>query len=146
MTKACSEEYWRVGLIEIVHVGSRDRVTEITRFRKTICDRPGPSQVCILASWSNVSVAFAALVVLSNILDSPDLFDEYSRRQYQTRLPKHNPFGDEETPKKFSEFDVFTKVGNFLVGSAPQCGITIDLLNSTRRSRFEFSTNFRNGR
>ncbi|KAI9775647.1 MAG: hypothetical protein M1839_000972 [Geoglossum umbratile] len=39
-----------------------------------------------------------------------DLFDEYSRRQYQARLPKHNPFGDEEAPKKFSEFDVFTKI------------------------------------
>jgi hypothetical protein len=49
--------------------------------------------------------------MLSNLLSSPDLFDEYSRRQYQARLPKKNPFGDEEAPEKFSEFDVFTKVG-----------------------------------
>ncbi|KAI9864903.1 MAG: hypothetical protein M1813_002674 [Trichoglossum hirsutum] len=41
---------------------------------------------------------------------TPDLFDEYSRRQYQARLPKHNPFGDEGDPRKFSEFDVFTKI------------------------------------
>ncbi|KAH0544978.1 hypothetical protein FGG08_000904 [Glutinoglossum americanum] len=41
---------------------------------------------------------------------TPDLFDEYSRRQYQARLPKHNPFGDEEAPKSFTEFDVFTKI------------------------------------
>ncbi|KAI9766072.1 MAG: hypothetical protein M1840_006779 [Geoglossum simile] len=41
---------------------------------------------------------------------TPDLFDEYSRRQYQARLPDHNPFGDGGVPRKFSEFDVFTKI------------------------------------
>ncbi|KAH0558720.1 hypothetical protein GP486_004635 [Trichoglossum hirsutum] len=44
------------------------------------------------------------------IREDPDLFDEYTRRQYQARLPKHNPFGDEEVPRKFSEFDVFSKI------------------------------------
>ncbi|KAI9839944.1 MAG: hypothetical protein M1819_000136 [Sarea resinae] len=41
---------------------------------------------------------------------TPELFDEYTRRQYQAKLPTFNPFGDDEEPKKFSELDVFTKV------------------------------------
>lgn len=40
-----------------------------------------------------------------------DNFDEYTRRQYNAKSPHlDNPFGYEETPKKFSEFDVFTKL------------------------------------
>ncbi|KAE8147018.1 hypothetical protein BDV25DRAFT_161228 [Aspergillus avenaceus] len=40
-----------------------------------------------------------------------DNFDEYTRRQYNSKaahLP--NPFGHDEMPKKFSEFDVFLKL------------------------------------
>lgn len=40
---------------------------------------------------------------------SPDLFDEYTRRQFVTRAPTQNPFGTDETPAAFNEFDVFTK-------------------------------------
>lgn len=44
-------------------------------------------------------------------LCSHDLFDEYTRRQYQSKLPDaNNPFGNEEVPAKFADFDVFTKV------------------------------------
>lgn len=39
-----------------------------------------------------------------------DLFDEYTRRQYEAKAPARNPFGVEEEPAKFLEFDVFTKV------------------------------------
>lgn len=39
-----------------------------------------------------------------------DNFDDYTRRQYMAKGPAKNPFGDEETPKKFTEFDVFTKL------------------------------------
>lgn len=43
---------------------------------------------------------------------SNDIFDEYARRQYQSKVPhKPNPFGMEESPAKFAEFDIFTKVG-----------------------------------
>ena len=40
----------------------------------------------------------------------PELFDEYTRRQYVAKAPQRNPFGVEEEPAKFTEFDVFTKV------------------------------------
>ena len=41
---------------------------------------------------------------------SPEIFDEYTRRQYQAKAPSRNPFGTEETPRKFAEFDIFTKI------------------------------------
>ncbi|KAI1206424.1 uncharacterized protein F4807DRAFT_453393 [Annulohypoxylon truncatum] len=39
-----------------------------------------------------------------------DLFDEYTRRQYVAKAPDRNPFGTAETPAKFDDFDVFTKL------------------------------------
>ncbi|KAI9674543.1 MAG: hypothetical protein M1817_001881 [Caeruleum heppii] len=38
-----------------------------------------------------------------------DMFDEYTRRQYQSRMPSRNPFGKEETPLSFQTFDIFSK-------------------------------------
>ena len=43
-------------------------------------------------------------------MDRPEIFDEYTRRQYVAKAPHRNPFGVEEEPKKFAEFDVFTKL------------------------------------
>ena len=40
----------------------------------------------------------------------PEIFDEYTRRQYMAKSPQRNPFGEEEEPKRFAEFDVFTKL------------------------------------
>ena len=45
-----------------------------------------------------------------NNLTSPEIFDEYTRRQYVAKAPNHNPFGTEEEPNKFNNFDVFTKL------------------------------------
>ena len=39
-----------------------------------------------------------------------EIFDEYTRRQYVAKAPGRNPFGIEETPNKFADFDVFTKI------------------------------------
>lgn len=36
--------------------------------------------------------------------------DEYTRRQFQKRLPRFNPFGDEDEPESFTSFDAPTKV------------------------------------
>ncbi|KAI1107698.1 hypothetical protein F4804DRAFT_296856 [Jackrogersella minutella] len=41
---------------------------------------------------------------------TPDLFDEYTRRQYVAKAPDRNPFGTEEVPAKFDDFDAFTKI------------------------------------
>ncbi|KUL91507.1 hypothetical protein ZTR_01598 [Talaromyces verruculosus] len=40
-----------------------------------------------------------------------DNFDEYTRRQYNAKAPQHvNPFGYDEEPNKFRDFDVFLKL------------------------------------
>lgn len=41
---------------------------------------------------------------------TPEIFDEYTRRQYLAKARQRNPYGDEEEPKKFTEFDIFTKI------------------------------------
>lgn len=40
----------------------------------------------------------------------PDIFDEYTRRQYVAKAPERNPFGVEEMPRNFLDFDIFTKL------------------------------------
>jgi len=44
------------------------------------------------------------------ILVRPDIFDEYTRRQYLAKAPQRNPFGSDEEPLRFTDFDVFTKL------------------------------------
>ncbi|KAH7095783.1 hypothetical protein FB567DRAFT_39746 [Paraphoma chrysanthemicola] len=39
-----------------------------------------------------------------------DIFDEYTRRQYVAKAPNRNPFGIDEEPNKFNDFDIFTKI------------------------------------
>ncbi|KAK3394539.1 hypothetical protein B0H63DRAFT_49218 [Podospora didyma] len=39
-----------------------------------------------------------------------ELFDEYTRRQFVSKAPDRNPFGTGETPARFADFDVFTKI------------------------------------
>lgn len=41
---------------------------------------------------------------------SPEIFDEYARRQFVAKAPNRNPFGTDETPNKFDDFDIFTKI------------------------------------
>ncbi|KAG8533328.1 uncharacterized protein KY384_002111 [Bacidia gigantensis] len=41
---------------------------------------------------------------------TPEIFDEYTRRQYVAKAPQRNPFGEDEEPKHFVDFDVFTKL------------------------------------
>lgn len=39
-----------------------------------------------------------------------ELFDEYTRRQFVAKAPERNPFGTDETPAKFADFDIYTKI------------------------------------
>lgn len=41
---------------------------------------------------------------------TPDLFDEYTRRQYVAKASERNPFGTDETPARFDDFDALTKI------------------------------------
>ncbi|KAM5370652.1 hypothetical protein ACJZ2D_008366 [Fusarium nematophilum] len=38
-----------------------------------------------------------------------DIFDDQARKQFLNKSPGYNPFGDDETPVKFNDFDIFTK-------------------------------------
>ena len=44
------------------------------------------------------------------MLSRPQLFDEYTRRQYMAKAPFRNPFGEDDEPRKFADFDVFLKL------------------------------------
>ncbi|RFU76036.1 phd-finger domain-containing [Trichoderma arundinaceum] len=37
-------------------------------------------------------------------------FDEQARKQYMSKSPESNPFGDEDAPSGFAQLDVFTKI------------------------------------
>ncbi|KAH8735374.1 hypothetical protein BGZ61DRAFT_526472 [Ilyonectria robusta] len=39
-----------------------------------------------------------------------DIFDDQARKQFLAKAPSDNPFGDDEVPAKFSDFDVLTKI------------------------------------
>lgn len=41
---------------------------------------------------------------------SHEIFDEYTRRQYLAKAPERNPYGTEEEPRHFSDFDIFLKL------------------------------------
>lgn len=41
---------------------------------------------------------------------TPEIFDEYTRRQYVAKAPERNPFGTKEEPFHFKDFDIFTKI------------------------------------
>ncbi|KAL6717994.1 hypothetical protein ACLMJK_004079 [Lecanora helva] len=68
------------------------------------CVKPESSQVL-----SDIGLALLKYVSSHRGLNH-EIFDEYTRRQYLAKAPAKNPFGDDETPNKFTEFDVFTKL------------------------------------
>ncbi|KAL8667454.1 MAG: hypothetical protein Q9202_000670 [Teloschistes flavicans] len=71
---------------------------------ETECLKVGPSE-----KLTEIGLALLKCVSSHRGL-TPALFDEYTRRQYVAKAPERNPFGIDETPKKFDDFDVFTKL------------------------------------
>ncbi|KAF1840840.1 uncharacterized protein K460DRAFT_295273 [Cucurbitaria berberidis CBS 394.84] len=71
---------------------------------ETECLKPQPSE----------RLAQIGLALLKHVSShkglTPDIFDEYTRRQFVAKAPARNPFGTDEEPKKFDDFDVFTKI------------------------------------
>lgn len=85
------------------------------------CVKPGPSEklseigLALLKFVSSFrGLTYVALGCGSERLvlthSRYDNFDEYTRRQFLAKAPERNPFGDQEAPLKFTEFDVFTKI------------------------------------
>lgn len=77
--------------------------------RKARGHRTHSTQVDLLPSRPQVymplSDNFHALTA-----SSFDIWDEYTRRQYQAKAPHLNPYGEEEQPRKFRDFDIFQKI------------------------------------
>lgn len=71
---------------------------------ETECLKPEPSQVL-----SDIGLALLKYVSSHRGLTA-EIFDEYTRRQYVAKAPDRNPFGIDEEPRKFAEFDVFLKL------------------------------------
>ncbi|KAH6614998.1 hypothetical protein C7974DRAFT_57194 [Boeremia exigua] len=68
------------------------------------CLKPGPSE----------KLAQIGLALLKHVSShkglTPAIFDEYTRRQFVAKAPERNPFGEDEEPSRFDDFDVFTKI------------------------------------
>jgi len=95
---------------------------------ETECLKPGPSEklldigLCMLKFVSSHrGLTYVSLVAIIGRLLRPILthipgcsrenFDEYTRRQYNAKAPHlPNPFGYDEEPKKFNDFDIFLKL------------------------------------
>jgi len=76
-------------------------------------DWPRASKVRVFTPWSHVCYfppSISSSIQLT--MQRPEIFDEYTRRQYISKAPERNPFGVEEKPNSFKDFDVFTKVCN----------------------------------
>ncbi|KAL8650275.1 MAG: hypothetical protein Q9226_005210 [Calogaya cf. arnoldii] len=71
---------------------------------ETECLKSGPSEKL-------VEIGLALLKCVSSHRGlTPEIVDEYTRRQYVAKAPEQNPFGTEEAPNKFNNFDIFTKL------------------------------------
>jgi hypothetical protein len=78
-----SEKLAQIGLALLKHVSSHKGLT------------------CVIAPFALIHALTQARL---------DIFDEYTRRQFVAKAPNRNPFGTEEEPNKFDDFDVYTKV------------------------------------
>ncbi len=63
-----------------------------------------------VSSHRGLTSVFCSTAISSLTVQRPEIFDEYTRRQYVAKAPNRNPFGVDEEPAKFSDFDIFTKV------------------------------------
>ncbi|KAI6969141.1 hypothetical protein KC329_g13879, partial [Hortaea werneckii] len=68
------------------------------------CLKPTPSE-----RLPAIGLAMLKLVSSHRGL-TPEIFDEYTRRQYMAKAPARNPFGEDEEPKKFNDLDIYTRI------------------------------------
>ena len=76
----------------------------------TVLAEIGLALLKFVSSHRGLTLVFCSPPISLLTLRRPEIFDEYTRRQYVAKAPNRNPFGVEEEPAKFDDFDVFTKV------------------------------------
>jgi len=80
------------------------------RLGKANRDWSGSPQECLFTQGAHVSRRIIRNAVPRTNTYRPEIFDEYTRRQYLAKAPQRNPFGEDEEPARFADLDVFTKL------------------------------------
>ena len=86
---------------------------EAATLRKACQDWAFATEVCLISSRPYVCLFLTSQMISDAFiltLFRPEIFDEYTRRQYMAKAPGRNPYGDEEEPAKFHDFDIYTKI------------------------------------
>jgi hypothetical protein len=93
---------------------------ECMKSHSTVLVDIGLALLKFVSSHRGLTSVSSSLLLFSADLtdDSPEIFDEYTRRQYIAKAPQRNPFGSEEEPAKFMDFDSFTKASAFILAQA----------------------------
>jgi hypothetical protein len=80
-------------------------------FLKFISSHRGLTYVFTHPDLASLYLTSHISLTLNPFLSRSDNFDEYTRRQYNAKAPHiPNPFGQDEEPKHFRDFDVFLKL------------------------------------
>jgi hypothetical protein len=85
---------------------------ECMKTHSTVLAEIGLALLKFVSSHRGLTLVFHSPPISLLTLRRPEIFDEYTRRQYVAKAPNRNPFGVKEAPAKFDDFDVFTKVHN----------------------------------
>jgi hypothetical protein len=85
-------------------------MSETRSIREAGRDCPYPAQIRLFAQRPDVCSATRCSKTSLLTYTSYDNYDEYTRRQFVAKAPLRNPYGSDETPNKFADFDVFTKI------------------------------------
>jgi hypothetical protein len=83
---------------------------ECLKSNSTVLPEIGLALLKFVSSHRGLTYVYRPPCLTKLTISSPEIFDEYTRRQYVAKAPQRNPFGIEEEPTKFAEFDIFTKV------------------------------------
>jgi hypothetical protein len=84
---------------------------ECMKNHSTVLVDIGLALLKFVSSHRGLTFVSPSLLSFPSVLtdDRLEIFDEYTRRQYTAKAPHRNPFGAEEEPAKFMDFDSFTK-------------------------------------
>ena len=83
---------------------------ECLKSHSTVLPEIGLALLKFVSSHRGLTYVFPMCAHTILTFSRPEIFDEYTRRQYMAKAPERNPFGTEEEPAKFTKFDTFTKV------------------------------------
>jgi hypothetical protein len=78
---------------------------ECLKSNSTVLPEIGLALLKFVSSHRGLTLVFPSSILTPLTSYSSEIFDEYTRRQYVAKAPERNPFGTEEEPAKFTDFD-----------------------------------------